>query len=86
MGYLYLYFLISSLALPAQMRSRVCAAVRHPSICPIQLPHATALLLWARQPREVDRLLHRWQSAWCTAALVHQLDAGSATLSADVGS
>jgi len=34
-----------------------------PSVCPIRPPQAAAasLLLWARRPRDIDRLLHgRW--------------------------
>ena len=46
------------------MRSRVYATVGRPSVslsvCPIRLPHAAAagLLLWARRPGDIDRLLH----------------------------
>jgi len=50
--------------------------------------HATAadLLLWDRRPGDIDRLLHcrrggGQQQPWRTAA-----NAGTATLSADVGS
>ena len=57
------------------------------SVCPIRPPHAAAasLLLWARQPVDIDRLLHgRWasgkQQAWRAAA-----NARRATLLADVG-
>ena len=36
----------------------------HPSVCPIRLPHANAagLLLWARRPGYIDKLLHGQQS------------------------
>jgi len=37
-------------------------------VCPIRSPHAAAagLLLWARRPRDIDRLLHRQQTAVVT--------------------
>jgi len=36
-----------------------------PSVCPIRPPHADAagLLLWARRPGDIDRLLHSRRSA-----------------------
>jgi len=47
------------------------------------------LLLWARQQRDVDLLLQGKQASGqqqpCCSGMQH-LDAGSATLSADVGS
>jgi len=42
------------------MRIRVYASVGRPSDCPIRPLYAAAagLLLWARQPGDIDRLLH----------------------------
>jgi len=59
--------------------SAVCLSVRL-SVCPI-LP---LLLLWARRSGDIDRLLHGRRSA--AGAPQHGTYAGSATLSADVGS
>jgi len=53
------------------------------SVCPIRWPHATVvgLLLWARRAGDIDRLLSSSHAAARRAAE----NAGSATLSADVG-
>jgi len=51
-----------------------------PSVCPTYQPlqqRAAGLLLWARRPRNIDRLLHSRRSA---------ATASSVTLSAGVGS
>ena len=66
----------------------------HPSVClsvflcPIRLLHAAAavLLLGARRAGSIDRLLHRRRSAAAAAQQRVAAHAGSATLSADVGS
>ena len=66
------------------MRSKVYETVERPSVClsvcPIIRPPYAAkagLLLWARQPGDVDRLLHGRRSA---------ANASGVTLTADVGS
>ena len=75
------------LTLPAVrriVRSRVYEIIGRPSVClsvrpVIRSPLAVAagLLLWARRPGDIDRLLHGRRSA---------ASASSVTLSADVGS
>jgi len=70
---------------------KIFATVGRPSVClsvcPIQ-PHAAGvgLLLWARRPGDIDRLLHGQVSSSRAAARRAAANAGSATLSADVGS
>jgi len=66
------------------VQSRVYETVGRPSVCLsvrsiIRPPHAAVagLLLWARRPGDIDRLLHGRRSAANTS---------SVTLSADVGS
>ena len=52
-------------------------------------PAAASLLLWARRPRDIDRLLHGRRvggGSSHAAARRAATNAGSATLSADVGS
>jgi len=61
------------------VRLSVCLSVC--SIRPAQRAAAAGLLLWARRPGDIDRLLHGW---W--AGGQQQPRRGSATLSADVGS
>jgi len=71
--------------------SGVRPSVRLPACC-IRPPHAAAagLLLWARRPGGIDRLLHGRRatavSSSRAAARLAAANAGSATLSADVGS
>jgi len=63
-----------------------------PSVCLSRRPpHAadTSLLLWARQPGDIDRLLHGRLAGGqqqLRRSGVRRPHAGSATLSADVGS
>jgi len=68
--------------------SRQLSGVRL-SVCPIRPPHAAAasLLLWAQRP-DVDRLLHGGPAVSSSRAAARRAaaNAGSATLSADVGS
>jgi len=68
----------------------ICRASVGASVYPIRPTHSAAaagLLLWARRPGDIDRLLHGRRSA--AAAPQHgraAANAGSGTLSADVGS
>jgi len=68
--------------------SRQLSGVRL-SVCPIRQPHAAAasLLLWAQRP-DVDRLLHGGPAVSSSRAAARRAaaNAGSATLSANVGS
>ena len=79
---------------PRSTRSRGYASVGCPSvclsICPIRPPHAAVagLLLRARRPGDIDRLRHAVGPAVSSsfaAARRAAVNAGSATLSADVG-
>jgi len=63
------------------VRLSVCLSVRpsvRPSVPPSHHSAAAGLLLWARHPRDINRLLHGRRSAAANAS--------SVTLSADVGS
>jgi len=66
------------------VRPSIPLSVRR-SVCPTRQPHAAVmgLQLWSRRPGDIDRLLHgRRASSSRDATAI----AGSATLSADVGS
>jgi len=65
-------------------RASVCPSVcRLLSVCPFRPPHAAAgLLLWARRPGDIDRLLH----GKGPAASSSHIAASNATLSAGVRS
>ena len=68
----------------ASVRPSVCRLL---SVCPIRPPHAAAgLLLWARRPGDIDRLLHGKGPAASSSRAAARRTASSATLSAGVRS
>jgi len=72
------------------MRNRVYATVGRPFVCPVRLSHAAAagLLRWARRPEDIDRSIAARPAVSSSRATAQHAaaDAGSTTLSADVGS